>query len=109
MIVKYSEIKKKDVINVETGKILGKITDITFNEKSGKIVSVTVPGRKSCFLSCESQEIDFDCIIKFGDDAILYKKCKPCKEESQNPCTQMPLCHEMLSPCENERNICDDE
>ena len=90
MTIKYSDFKKKDVINVETGKILGKVTDITFDSESGRILTITVPGKKSSFLSCESEELKFECIVKIGDDAILYKKCRP-KKESDCPC-EPPTC-----------------
>ena len=73
MVLRYSDIKKKEVINVETGKSLGKVVDLTFDEKSGRILTLTVPGKKNSFLSCESEELKFNCIIKFGDDTILYK------------------------------------
>lgn len=91
MNINYSELKKKEVVNVKTGKNAGKITDLVIDSSSGRILKIIVPGKKG-FLSCESEEIDFDCIVKIGDDTILYKspnsmknddcfEIKPCEED----------------------------
>ena len=80
MFINYSELKKKDVLNVVTGKNLGKINDLVIDEKSGKISKIIVPGKKG-FLPCEHEELDYGCIVKIGDDVILYKPCVPKKEE----------------------------
>ena len=75
MSISYNDFKKKDVIDVSTGKNLGKVTDLIF-ESSGRIIKIIVPGKKSSFLSCENLELNFDCIQKIGDDSILYKHCE---------------------------------
>lgn len=91
MNINYSELKKKEVVNVKTGKNAGKITDLVIDTSSGRILKIIVPGKKG-FLSCENEEIDFDCIVKIGDDTILYKspssvnhddcfEIKPCEED----------------------------
>ena len=86
MTLTYQELKKKDVINVITGKNLGKITDLIIDASIGKIVKIVVAGKKG-FLSCENEEINFDCITKIGDDTILYKPCLPKKQIDINcPC-----------------------
>lgn len=92
MFINYSELKKKDVLNVVTGKNLGKIIDLVIEEKSGKILKIIVPGKKG-FLSCENEELDYACITKIGDDVILYKPCTPKKEECD--------CFE-IKPCDVE-------
>ena len=112
MIIRYSDLKKKDVINVETGKILGKVIDLSFDDKSGRILTITVPGKKNSFLSCESEELNFECITKFGDDAILYKRSKPkkekdcaCNDECNNGC--LDFCND---GCDNRARFnCEDE
>ncbi len=77
MTINYSELKKKEVIDVATGANLGKIIDLVIEEKSGKILCLIVQGRKTGFLSCENEELNYECITRIGDDAILYKKCHP--------------------------------
>ncbi len=95
-MISYQELKKKDVLDISSGKNLGKINDLIIEKNSGKICKIIVPGRRNGFLSCENLEIKYSSIQKIGDDVILInlnencKSKKPCK--SQNPC----------SPCENE-------
>ncbi len=107
MEINYSELKKKEVVDVSNGKNLGKISDLIIDEKSGKILKIVVPGRKG-FLNCEEYFIDYDCIVKIGDDAILYKKCIP------KPDCPPPRCEPDCPPpkCENNfplRRDFDDE
>lgn len=92
MNINYNELKKKEVVNVATGKNLGKIIDLVIDTDSGKILKIVVPGKKG-FLNCDNEELDFDCIVKIGDDAILYKKCSPKKDECE--------CFE-IKPCDEE-------
>ncbi len=93
MSINYSELKKKEVVNVTTGKNLGKIIDLVIERDSGKILKIVVPGKKGGFLNCENEELDFSCIVKIGDDAILYKKCNPKKDDCE--------CFE-IKPCDVE-------
>ena len=76
MEISYNELKKKEVVDISSGKNLGKINDLIIDENSGKILKIIVPGRK-CFLNCDELSIDYKCLVKIGDDAILYKKCQP--------------------------------
>ena len=79
MEINYNELKKKDVVDISNGKNLGKISDLIIDRTSGEILKIIVPGKK-CFFNCDELAIDYKCIVKIGDDAILYKKCKPHKE-----------------------------
>ncbi len=67
----FSDLKKKKVINVADGRDLGKITDLIFSYPDGKIKSIIVPGKKNLFVSGCELIIDFSCIERIGDDAIL--------------------------------------
>ena len=87
MEINYNELKKKEIVDISSGKNLGKISDLVIDSISGEILKIIVPGRRNCFLNCDELIIDYKCIVKIGDDAILYKKCIPCKEEKGfNPC-----------------------
>lgn len=73
METSYSEIKKKNVINVLDGRDLGKVIDITFTYPDGNIKSIIVPGKKNAFFKTNELIINFCCIEKIGNDAILVR------------------------------------
>ena len=88
MNISYSDLRKKEVVNVVTGSNLGKIVDLIIEEKSGKILKIIVPGKKMGFLNCENEELDFECITRIGQDTILYKPCVP-KVENDCDCNSV--------------------
>ena len=67
----FSDLKRKKVINVADGRDLGKITDLIISYPDGRIKSIIVPGKKNAFFSGCELIIDFACIERIGDDAIL--------------------------------------
>lgn len=71
----FSDLKKKKVINVADGKDLGKITDFILTYPEGKIRSIIVPGKKTSFFMSTELIINFACIERIGDDAILVHLC----------------------------------
>lgn len=73
----FSDLKKKNVINVLDGRDLGKISDLIISYPDGKIKSIIVPGKKNCFFSSCELIISFCCIERIGDDAILVKLTNP--------------------------------
>ena len=95
-MISYQELKKKDVLDISSGKNLGKINDLIIEKNSGKITKIIVPGRRNGFLSCENLEIKYSLIQKIGDDVILVNLADNCKPKK--PCKPQNLC----SPCENE-------
>ena len=79
----FSDLKKKKVINVADGRDLGKITDLIISYPEGKIKSVIVPGKKNMFVSGSELIIDFSCIERIGDDAILVRLYNSRRQETQ--------------------------
>ena len=70
---------------------LSKINDLIITKSSGKIQKIIVPGRKNLLLSCENLEIDYNKIVKIGDDLILVdtkKKNIPDCEPVENICQE---------------------
>jgi YlmC/YmxH family sporulation protein len=85
MLVKYSELKKKDVLNVETGKNLGKIIDLVIEESSGEIQKIIASGKRFALVPCDGEQIEYCKITKIGDDVILVsKRSKNCNSNCQN-------------------------
>ncbi|MCY0898001.1 MAG: YlmC/YmxH family sporulation protein [Firmicutes bacterium] len=75
-MVKTSELKLKDVINVTDGRRLGLIGDLELDLQEGRVKSVVVPGA-SRFLGLFGRDhdtvIDWDRIQKIGHDVILVE------------------------------------
>ena len=90
--ITYQELKKKDVLDVDTGKNLGKVLDVVLLEKNLSTCKLVVPGKKNGFLACERVEIPIENLVKIGDDAILvsFKKRHepPCEPPCRNPCEE---------------------
>ena len=72
MNIDYNELKKKDVIDVCSGKKLGKVKNISFTFPDGKITGVTAGG-----LFCgEDSSFLFSDITRIGEDAVLVSLCE---------------------------------
>ena len=102
MSISYQELKKKDVLEIYSGKNLGRITDVIIEKKTGKILNLIVPGKRGGFLSCENLEIKYSQIERIGDDVILVDTSK--KQLPQQPRKPRPqrLCGEDdCLPCDD--------
>ena len=75
MELTFNQLKEREVINIIDGKSLGRIIDITLSFPEGKLVGITVPGkRQSCFSRVFERcklYIDRCDIKKIGGDVIL--------------------------------------
>lgn len=75
-MVKTSELRMKDVINVVDGRRLGLIGDLELDLEHGCVKSVVVPGA-SRFLGLFGRDhdtvIDWQQIQKIGQDVILVE------------------------------------
>ncbi len=72
--MRIEELKRKEVINSCSCKILGCARDIEFDLCTGCIEAIIVPGPgKWCGLVCSDYEyvIPFQCIVQIGPDIIL--------------------------------------
>lgn len=72
-----SDLQQKDIIDLETGSNLGKMSDAEIDEK-GQIIRFTAePKRffKRLFKSNESN-VNYNDIVKIGSDVILVKTLK---------------------------------
>jgi len=72
-----TELRNKDVVNVDTGKKLGKVMDIEFCVQDGCVKAIVVPGefKLSCALRGEKNGvvIPWERIVRIGDDVILVR------------------------------------
>ena len=76
--MRYSELKCKDVINLRDCRKLGRIGDLEFDECSGRICSVTVPGNNKFCNLLKSEPgycIPYKDIKQIGPDIIIVDVC----------------------------------
>lgn len=75
-MLKTSDLKLKEVINVMDGKRLGTITDIEIDVETGQLTAIVVPGIGKflgLFGRNEDVVIPWDKINKIGMDVILVE------------------------------------
>ena len=68
-----TELRDKDVVNVNDGRKLGCVTDVEIDICTGRLVAIMVPGESRGFFfgKCEVIRIPWDRIVRIGDDTIL--------------------------------------
>lgn len=110
----FTELRRKDVVNMVDGRRLGRIVDIVFNVK-GQIIGLVTPGfRKLLFFKATDDIFVPWCDIKkIGDDVILVElrpqrvspKEKCCPPPSQSDCCcDCGHCDECLSRYHHDGN-----
>jgi YlmC/YmxH family sporulation protein len=75
-LVRISELKMRDVVNVVDGRRLGGIKDIDIDLELGKVKALILPGQGRLFGILSRNEdviIPWDKIIKIGVDVILVE------------------------------------
>ncbi len=73
-MLKISDLKMREVINIVDGKRLGEIKDIELDLELGKIKSIILPGNNKIFKFFSKQEdivVPWEQIVKLGVDVIL--------------------------------------
>ncbi|NLC12085.1 MAG: YlmC/YmxH family sporulation protein [Firmicutes bacterium] len=72
-MVRVSELKNRDVVNVNDGKRLGFITDLVLDISRGSIQAIVIPqaGRFWFFGGKQEHIISWDKIVRVGVDIIL--------------------------------------
>lgn len=76
--MRLSELGGKEIVNLNNGGRLGIVadSDLVIEEKTGKIVSLLVPERKSQFNFFGDRneiEIPWDTVRKIGNDMIIIE------------------------------------
>lgn len=75
-MLKISELKARDVVNVGDGRRLGNIIDIDLDVDRGKITAIILPGpRRSygIFYRREDLVVPWEKIVRIGHDVILVE------------------------------------
>ena len=70
-----SELRTKDVVNTLDGRRLGKVMDIEFDEQSGQVEALVVPGEFKMTSMLRGEKcgivIPWEHICKIGENVIL--------------------------------------
>ena len=78
----FSELRKKDVICIGDGRVLGRVTDLEFDATSGQLRALIIPNGSgvSCFFHGDKSQltIPWQQIACIGDDVILIT-LPPCR------------------------------
>lgn len=75
-MVKLSDLRTRDVVNILDGKKLGHICDIELDLDIGKVIAIILPGRLrgfSIFVKREEVVIPWRKIVRIGRDVILVE------------------------------------
>ena len=75
-MIKISDLRDRDVINILDGKKLGHIIDIDLNLESGMVIAIILPGRAhgfSIFSRKEEVVVPWHNIVRIGRDVILVE------------------------------------
>ena len=75
-MIKTSELKEKEVINIINGQRLGGIIDVDIDLGTGKVKGIVVPRQDKFFKFFNGKDdvyIPWSDIHKIGDDVILVK------------------------------------
>ncbi len=132
MRLSFRDLRKRDVINVEDGRCLGRIIDLDLRFPEGVLTGIVVPGRRvRGFRLFDRTEIYIDQrrIIKIGGDVILvsvncgdvcspnvksydnkrppYPQPKPCPPQNNCPQPPKPCPPPKKSGCSNGLPTCE--
>lgn len=73
-MIKTSELKQKEVININDGRRLGLVTDVEINMETGNLEAIIIPGAGKLFGFFSKENdivINWTSIKKIGVDVIL--------------------------------------
>ncbi len=71
MELSYSELRSKEVVNLQNGARMGKIIDMIVDSDGKGVLGVVVPGVKKLFKPAEDIFVPWCNISKIGSDVIL--------------------------------------
>ncbi|MEN6327513.1 MAG: YlmC/YmxH family sporulation protein [Smithella sp.] len=75
-MIKISDLRARDVVNILDGKKLGNIIDIDLDLENGKVLGLILPGHSrkyGIFSRREEMAVPWNKIIRIGRDVILVE------------------------------------
>ena len=80
MLLTLSELRKKDVVCIGDGRVLGRVADIEFDAGSGHVHALIIPGCSSLTSLWHGEKncmiIPWQQIACIGDDVVLVSAAK---------------------------------
>jgi len=77
LIQYFSDLRYKEVIDVQTGFRLGYVCDAEYDDSEGRLISIITPGRAKLFGILGREDdvvIPWPDIVRVGSDIILVDK-----------------------------------
>ena len=74
--MRICELREKEVVNVCDGERLGNICDVDFEERTGRICSLIIPGPCKVFVIIGRDSeyiIPYECVKRIGADVVLVE------------------------------------
>lgn len=71
MEISYTELRSKEVVNLQNGARMGKIIDLIIDSNGKNVLGLVVPGIRKWFRAGEDIFIPWCNISKIGSDVIL--------------------------------------
>ena len=71
MEISYTELRAKEVVNLQNGARMGKIIDMIIDSNGKNVLGLVVPGVRRLFKAGEDIFIPWCNISKIGNDVIL--------------------------------------
>ncbi|MBQ7912616.1 MAG: YlmC/YmxH family sporulation protein [Clostridia bacterium] len=67
----FSDLRRKEVVNTQDGRKLGKACDVVLCYPENRWLGIVVPGENGLFRKRNELFIDLKQIVKIGEDVIL--------------------------------------
>ena len=87
MLILFSDLCEKEVINCNDGSYLGNVTDIEISTDECKVTALYLDSRKTLFGKCEKIRVPWEKIEKIGTDVIIVNICQTTAPEK---CCEKP-------------------
>lgn len=71
MEISYTDLRAKEVVNLQNGGRMGKIVDMIIDSNGKNVLGLVVPGERKIFHASEDIFIPWSNIAKIGSDVIL--------------------------------------
>ncbi len=103
MDITFSDLRRKEVINIADGSRLGRPVDIVFSARTGKVCGIVVPGEANIrlFRPCEDLFVPWQNILRIGEDVVLIEFFGSCSRNKCKPYA-IPAPERRAAECRNE-------